>query len=39
MRKWLKNILLCLVIVGVSAAWAGSYDDFFVAIKRDVTKY
>jgi hypothetical protein len=35
MRSYLKFIALCLVAIGVSSATAGSYDDFFVAIKRD----
>jgi ankyrin repeat protein len=35
MRNWLKKLLLFVVAIGFSAAHAGSYDDFFVAIKRD----
>ncbi len=35
MRNWLKFLVLCLVASGFSFAQAGSYDDFFVAIKRD----
>jgi hypothetical protein len=35
MRNWLKNIALCIVAIGFSAANAGSYDDFFIAIKQD----
>jgi hypothetical protein len=31
----LKFVALCVVAIGVSSANAGSYDDFFVAIKRD----
>ena len=35
MRNWMKFPALCLVAIAVSVAQAGSYDDFFVAIKRD----
>jgi ankyrin repeat protein len=35
MRKYLKKLSYLLVVLGISAAQAGSYDDFFVAIKRD----
>jgi ankyrin repeat protein len=35
MRKYLKRLCYLVVILGISAAQAGSYDDFFVAIKRD----
>ncbi|MBA2960807.1 MULTISPECIES: ankyrin repeat domain-containing protein [Ramlibacter] len=35
MKKYLKLSLYLAVVLQVSAALAGSYDDFFVAIKRD----
>lgn len=35
MRNHFKKLAIVLVAIGVSAAFAGSYDDFFVAIKRD----
>ena len=35
MIKHIKNIVYLFVIFGVSAACAGSYEDFFVAIKRN----
>jgi hypothetical protein len=35
MRNYLKFLVWCVVAVGFSCALAGSYDDFFVAIKRD----
>jgi ankyrin repeat protein len=35
MRNWLKYLVLCIVAIGVSSANAGSYDDFFAAIKHD----
>ncbi|MDB5944212.1 MAG: putative ankyrin repeat harboring protein [Ramlibacter sp.] len=35
MRKYLKRLCYLVVILGISAAQAGSYDDFFIAIKRD----
>ena len=35
MIKHIKNIVYLFVIFGVSAAYAGSYEDFFVAIKRN----
>lgn len=35
MRKHLKFVILSLVLIWVSAARAGSYEDFFVAIQRD----
>jgi hypothetical protein len=35
MRNYFKFIVLCVVAIGFSVASAGSYDDFFVAIKRD----
>jgi ankyrin repeat protein len=35
MRNYLKYFVHLLLALGVFAAHAGSYDDFFVAIKRD----
>lgn len=35
MRNWFKNTLKVIVLLGFSVAHAGSYEDFFVAIKRD----
>jgi ankyrin repeat protein len=35
MRKYLKILVYLAVLVGISFARAGSYEDFFVAIKRD----
>lgn len=35
MRNHLKFIVYCLVYIGFSIAQAGSYDDFFIAVKRD----
>lgn len=35
MRNFFKTLLHLLVFIGFSAANAGSYDDFFVAINRD----
>lgn len=35
MRNYFKFLISSLVAIGFSAAMAGSYDDFFVAIKRD----
>lgn len=35
MRNWMRFAALCIVAIGVSVAQAGSYDDFFIAIKRD----
>jgi uncharacterized protein len=35
MRKYFKQIIYCLVAIGVSLANAGSYEDFFIAIKQD----
>jgi uncharacterized protein len=34
-RSYLKKIFFALVLLGYSLAHAGSYDDFFIAIKRD----
>jgi uncharacterized protein len=33
--SYFKKIIYCLVLIGFSAAQAGSYDDFFTAIKQD----
>ena len=38
MRNWIKNVLYLIVLIGFSLSSAGSYDDFFVAIKRDDAK-
>lgn len=35
MRNWFKNLVYLIVLIGVSVATAGSYDDFFRAIKED----
>ena len=35
MRIWFKKAVKIVVLLGVSAAYAGSYEDFFIAIKRD----
>ncbi len=35
MRIYVKKIIYLLVAVGFSLARAGSYDDFFIALKRD----
>jgi uncharacterized protein len=35
MRKYLKNIVYLIVLIGYSLAHAGSYEDFFIAIKQD----
>lgn len=35
MRNYFKYLLICVVAIGFSFANAGSYDDFFVALKRD----
>lgn len=35
MRNWIKFALKIVVFAGVTSANAGSYEDFFVAIKRD----
>jgi len=34
-RNYIKYVLYLVVSIGFSASFAGSYDDFFVAIKRD----
>lgn len=38
MRIWLKNLVYLIVLIGFSFANAGSYDDFFRAIKEDDAK-
>ncbi len=35
MRIFFKYVAYLVLAIGISAAHAGSYDDFFVAIKRD----
>ena len=35
MRKYLKIVLYLIVLIGFSIVKAGSYEDFFTAIKRD----
>ena len=35
MRKYIKFLLQLFVCIGISSAQAGSYEDFFTAIKRD----
>lgn len=35
MRNWFKNLVKLFVLIGVSGVYAGSYEDFFVAVKRD----
>ena len=35
MRNWFRNAVKLIVLLGISSAHAGSYEDFFVAIKRD----
>lgn len=35
MRNYIKYAVYLIVLIGFSAVHAGSYDDFFVAIKRD----
>jgi ankyrin repeat protein len=32
---YFRKALYCIVFIGVSSSFAGSYDDFFVAIKQD----
>lgn len=38
MRSYLKNLIFLIVFIGFQAAHAGSYDDFFIAIKQDDAK-
>lgn len=35
MRIWMRKLAYLVVLLGVSVVHAGSYEDFFVAIKRD----
>ena len=35
MRKWIKYVFYLSVIANISSASAGSYEDFFVAVKRN----
>jgi len=35
LMKNFKNIIYCFVLIGFSAVHAGSYEDFFVAIRQD----
>ncbi|HYF16606.1 MAG TPA: ankyrin repeat domain-containing protein [Ramlibacter sp.] len=35
MRHYFRYLLFCLVFIGFSGARAGSYEDFFTAIKQD----
>lgn len=35
MRNYFKILLYIIVLIGYSSSNAGSYDDFFIAIKRD----
>jgi ankyrin repeat protein len=35
MRYWFKSVLYLLVVLNVSSAIAGTYEDFFVAVKRN----
>lgn len=35
MKNYIKSVIYLLVFYGFSAAYAGSYEDFFSAIKRD----
>jgi len=32
---YFRKALYCFVFIGFSSSFAGSYDDFFVAIKQD----
>jgi ankyrin repeat protein len=34
-RNYFKYLLQCVVVIGFSSTFAGSYDDFFAAIKHD----
>lgn len=38
MKHYLKSIVYLVTLVGFSVARAGSYEDFFVAVKRDDPK-
>lgn len=35
MRKWFKKLVYLYVFIGFSSAFAGSYEDFFIALKQD----
>jgi uncharacterized protein len=35
MRNYIRSFVYLIVLVGFSVAYAGSYEDFFVAIKQD----
>ena len=35
MRNYVKTLVYCVVVACVSVAHAGSYEDFFTAVKRD----
>jgi ankyrin repeat protein len=35
MKHYLKSVAYLLALIGLSVAQAGSYEDFFVAVKRD----
>lgn len=35
MRNYFRKLLYCVVVFGFSSATAGSFDDFFIAIKHD----
>lgn len=37
MRSWMRFVAYLVVIIGVSSSFAGSYEDFFTAIRRDDT--
>lgn len=34
-KNYFKNIIYCIVFIGFSSVHAGSYDDFFTAIRQD----
>jgi uncharacterized protein len=38
MRSYMKKLVYLIAAIGVSSALAGSYDDFFIAIKQDDPK-
>lgn len=35
LMHWIKKLFYFVVFMAVSTAWAGSYEDFFVALKRN----
>lgn len=35
MTNYFRNVIYLIVLIGLNSAQAGSYEDFFVAIKRD----